>query len=368
MAATAAPIRGTEARTENCFDFLRLFAASCVVVQHATFHLNLPLLWLQPDGRWWFYDGVPLFFIMSGMLVYHSAEKCLTSGRPLSDYFYNRFLRIAPAIYAYMVITALALLALGAIAWRSLFSLPFAGWVSATIALAPVYNPPLFRHIGLGAINGSLWTIPVEVSFYVSLPLLVLAARRFGFARMITTIWLLALIAMTAQWWLELHSGRSLAYKLMAVTLLPHLGFFALGMTWAKLWPRAPHSALLAGTSAVAYVLIRIVYLGPKAHTHALWTMAWAVPLSYTAIWIAYNGPSIFSRFTAKIGDLSFGVYIWHGVVLNVMLYLGVKDSAFGKHWSAHLVLFAGTFIMALLSWWFVEKRALAMKRFTSRV
>ncbi len=367
MAPAAAPRRKPEARADNCFDFLRLFAATCVVVQHSTYHLNLPLLWLQPDGRWWFYDGVPLFFIMSGMLVYRSAEKCIASGRPLSDYFYNRFLRIAPAIYAYIVVTVAMLLALGAIPFRALFSAQFGGWLASSLALAPVYNPPMFRHIGLGAINGSLWTIPVEVSFYVLLPLMVLAARRFGFSRIMTFIWLLAMLSMTAQWWLELQSGRSLAYKVMGVTLLPYLGYFAIGMTWAKLWPRAPQSVALAAICAVAYLLIRIVYLGPKAHTHALWTMAWAVPLSYAAIWLALHGPALFSQITAKIGDLSFGVYIWHGVALNIMLYLGVKESALGRHWSAHLVLLAATFVMAWLSWWLVEKRALAMKRFSSR-
>jgi peptidoglycan/LPS O-acetylase OafA/YrhL len=355
------------ARSQNCFDFLRLFAATCVVVQHSTFHLNLPLFWLEPDGRWWFYDGVPLFFILSGMLVYRSAETCMTAGRPLRDYFQNRVLRIAPAIYAYVVITIVLLLALGAIHWQALFSGEFAAWLGASLALAPVYNPPMFRHIGLGAINGSLWTIPVEVSFYVLVPVFVWLARRFTFVKMISAVWLTGLIAMTAFWWLEVQTGRSLTYKLMAVTLFPHLGYFALGMTWARLWRRAPKSWWLAAAGAAVYVLIRIVYLGPKTHTHALWTIAWALPLSYAAIWLAYHGPAVFSSLTAKIGDLSFGIYIWHGVVINVMLYLGVRQSALGQHWTAHLVLFTATFVMAWLSWWLIEKRALQMKRFTSR-
>ncbi|MBI2682842.1 MAG: acyltransferase [Acidobacteriales bacterium] len=365
-ASTQQP-RKTESRRSNCFDFLRFLAAFAVVVQHGTYHFDLKLLWLEPNGRWWFYDGVPLFFILSGMLVYRSAEKCILGGHPVRDYFTNRFLRIAPAIYTYLVVTVIVLLALGAMSWRSMFTLQFAGWSLATILLAPIYNPPMFRPIGLGAINGSLWTIPVEIGFYAMVPIFVWAARRSGFARTMSTIWGFALISMTVLWWLGLQGMERMPYKLFHVTFLAHLGYFALGMCWSKLWAQTYQSGWLAALCAALYVLVRIVWLGPKELSNPLETLAWAIPLSYAAIWFAYHGPRLLGRWTEKVGDLSFGVYIWHGVVLNVMLYLGVKESAIGRSWMAHALLIVGTLAMASASWWFVEKRALQLKPYSSR-
>jgi peptidoglycan/LPS O-acetylase OafA/YrhL len=338
-----------------------------VVVQHSTYHLDLRLLWLEPNGRWWFYDGVPLFFILSGMLVYRSAEKCILGGHPLRQYFANRFLRIAPAIYAYLLVTVVVLLGIGALPWRSMFTLQFAGWSLATVLLVPVYNPPMFRSIGVGAINGSLWTIPVEIGFYAMVPVFVWMERRLNFFRAMSVIWGVALASMTVLWWLGQQGTGRLEYKLFYVTFLAHLGYFALGMTWSKLWPRVYRSGWLALACAGAYVLVRIVWVGPKTLGNPLQTLAWAVPLSCAAIWFAYEGPRFLGQWTEKVGDLSFGVYIWHGVVLNVMLYLGIRQSALGRSWAAHAIMIGGTLAMASASWWLVERRALRLKPYTSR-
>src|SRR5262245_53434179 len=103
------------ARAGNCFDFLRLFAAVTVVVSHSVEHLRLSFLWLVPHGRFWFYDGVALFFILSGFLVYRSCKKCLENDLPVWNFYTNRFLRVAPAIYVYAVIAAVLLLGIGAV-------------------------------------------------------------------------------------------------------------------------------------------------------------------------------------------------------------------------------------------------------------
>lgn len=164
----------------NNFDAIRLFAAFAVVVQHVTAHMDVTLLWVEPYSPWWFYDGVPLFFMISGLFVYRSAERMHDRGLKWGTFYRNRFLRVAPAIWVYLCVTVLALVVIGQLNFRDLLSAPGIGWVVSTLALAPVYSPGFLADVGTGVINGSLWTIPAEVSFYLVVPALVLIGARAG--------------------------------------------------------------------------------------------------------------------------------------------------------------------------------------------
>ena len=83
--------------TINNFDLIRLFAATQVAIQHAKAHLNYAnayLSWLS------IIPGVPVFFFVSGFLIYGSYEKSLQSKNPLKNFYVKRVLRIYPALWA----------------------------------------------------------------------------------------------------------------------------------------------------------------------------------------------------------------------------------------------------------------------------
>ena len=67
-------------RNENAFDFLRLLAALTVVINHSVLHLGSTFLWHSQNDHFWFYEGVPMFFILSGLLVYRSCERSFSNG------------------------------------------------------------------------------------------------------------------------------------------------------------------------------------------------------------------------------------------------------------------------------------------------
>ncbi len=350
-----------KARKANCFDFLRLLAALAVVIQHSTYHLDLPFLWMERGSRWWFYDGVPLFFIISGLFVYPSCENCLRQQRPVREYFRNRLLRVCPALYFYAFATPLLLFGLGLLSVNVMSNPLFYAWLGSILCLIPVYNPPFFRPIGIGVLNGSLWTIPVEVSFYVTVPVLVLIARRWNFKTMCLLLALVALIGAVLH---GVMGKETLLAKLIGLTFLPHLSFFALGIFWSRAWNRVPQSGWLAVLAAIGYIVLRSLEpitsdnLGPL----------WGVPLSYVVLWVGYHGPAILSRVMGKIGDLSYGVYIWHMVVVNVFLAYALP-----QRWSSLpgtlliMLLIAITMLLALISWWVIEKPILARKKYSSR-
>jgi peptidoglycan/LPS O-acetylase OafA/YrhL len=356
-------------RAQNCFDFLRLFAALAVVVQHGVEHLQTRWLWVGPEGGWWFRDGVALFFVMSGMLVYRSCARCYETGRPLRHYFLNRFLRVAPLIYLYAIVTPIFLVAIGALALHALASKGMLLWQAGNLALIPVVHPHELRHFGVGVVNGSLWTIPAEVSFYLLCPLLYRIERRFGLRGLTAATIALALVGTVQRWACETYFPESTITKALTITFLPYFLFFGLGVLASRFWQRLPQSLGLAVGCAVFYLLVRnsvfhLDRLGPGP----AWRLVWGVPMAYAFIYLGSYGPRFLAELPRKIGDLSYGVYVWHMVVINSFLYFGVRERLAGAPASAAITAVgAATVALALCSWWFVERNALKLKPFSTR-
>jgi peptidoglycan/LPS O-acetylase OafA/YrhL len=355
--------------SSNCFDVLRLFAAVCVVFSHSTEHLKIPFLWHKPGGLLWFWDGVPLFFVLSGMLVYLSYERCAESGRPLRDFYISRFLRVGPLIYVYSVLTPVFLVAIGAISLGALKAPAYWAWLASNWALVPVYHPSTFRSFGIGVLNGSLWTIPVEVSFYAIVPVLFLCERRIGFRKTFGGLALVVLAGQVVDWWLQEHDPEALTTKLFSVTFLPYLPFFAAGIFWLKTWNRVSQRIEWALLCVAVYLVVRLG-LASVGWTGALgpfWHLAWGLPLSYAVVWFGYHAPRQINSIT-RIGDLSYGVYVWHMVVINIFIYLYDKYIIFnGLSTAVHLLVLSASLGLALCSWWLIERPALKMKPFSTR-
>lgn len=122
--------------------------------------------------------ALPIFFVVSGFCIHLSYSQ---SKRPsVSGFYIRRFFRIYPAYL------------LGLLFFAFIFPvsrLPFtklAHWAQFGAHLFQVHN---WFETSLYAINGSYWTIAIEVQLYILFPLLLLYARRFSYA------WLLIILA-----------------------------------------------------------------------------------------------------------------------------------------------------------------------------
>lgn len=85
-------------KRDNCFNFIRLIAALQVFFGHASEHLFVPM----PSGVkeiWWAFRGVPIFFILSGFLIWNSLERQTS----FFTYCKKRLLRLYPELYLQMV-------------------------------------------------------------------------------------------------------------------------------------------------------------------------------------------------------------------------------------------------------------------------
>ena len=88
----------------------------------------------------------------------------------------------------------------------------------------------IFEKFGVGAINGSLWSISVEIQFYLLTPIIFLIlSYRFALP-------LLVLIFFTALnvYYSEVSNTSSLIFKLFSVSFLPWLCYFFFGALVSK--------------------------------------------------------------------------------------------------------------------------------------
>ena len=98
-------------------------------------------------------------------------------------------------------------------------------WVLAQATIVQFYNPDFMRTFGAGVLNGVLWTITVELQFYVLAPLL-----DYLLERKTPILVVFFLVALGTNLYLHhLADGSSIGVKLLYVSFLPWVYMFLLG-------------------------------------------------------------------------------------------------------------------------------------------
>lgn len=184
-------------------DIVRAVAALAVVLSHLR-RVPDPGLGVPGSGTWfasvvqqslgaW---GVGLFFVLSGLCIHlpmaRSRALNVAAELPLAPYFRRRFLRIYPPHLVALILSALLALALPAWSLVGSALLTKPTWAQFGLHLGMVHS---FVPGAISSINSVLWTIAVETHFYLLYPLLLIGARRFGFARVTLLLAVIAIVA-----------------------------------------------------------------------------------------------------------------------------------------------------------------------------
>jgi peptidoglycan/LPS O-acetylase OafA/YrhL len=356
----------------NNFDLIRLLAAAQVVLAHAIGHTPL-VHQLPPWGKALFdalmmLPGVPVFFVISGFLITQSFER---NPDDWKGYFWRRGLRIFPGLWACLLITLAALAAFGFLTSEFVTSKTFAAWLAGQVSFFQFYNPEHFRAFGIGVANGALWTITVELQFYLFIPLFHWLVRASDAARAALSAVLFA-VSFGLFCVMDHHlngpggyGGAPVPYKLLFVTLAPHLWMFLLGVAIHRHFDRL--RPLITGKFAIwiaAYALVMWALhtlVDFRCTTYYLGYLPARLLLAMATISAAFSLPWLSQRLL-RGNDISYGTYLYHSVVINVFVELGRLTTP----WSVTGV-FAVSILAALFSWHVVEKPALAMKNLLRR-
>lgn len=329
---------------ENNLEWLRLIFAVQVVFDHASKHMGWPIT----DAIHYF-PGVPAFFFVSGFLIYASYLNT-----DVKNYFYNRFLRLFPGL---VFVSLGGLLVVWVAHGSKLFfeqSNVNLTWFLAQITLGQSFNPAIFRDVGVGVINGSLWTITVEILFYVSIPFVVWLERKNKFS-----LYLLFLISFIIYSFGpdvlggNIYRDKSI-YDALALTPIPWGWMFISGILAFKHFEVV--AKYLKYTPALIFPLLLLIFI--DAGGNPVWGFSGnRLGFVYFFLYVSFILYFSFALPYKKLNfDISYGTYIWHMPVINIFLVLNFNNP---------LIAVFITIGISLISWFFIEKKFLKMKKKT---
>jgi peptidoglycan/LPS O-acetylase OafA/YrhL len=354
-----------------------------------------------------FFIAVDMFFVISGFVLFLPTARDGKFGS-VREYAWRRVARIAPAYY------------LNLIGFAVLF--PFIAapgtsgfWVREQLESWGVHALFLQRELlgsdthglyGFGSVigfgyNGPLWSLSIEAVYYVMLPLVAIAFLRRPIVACVLALalgtlwrvgsWHLVPDLLPSDWSATRKAEATIGWAYQYPALMGHL---ALGMLAGWLYVkvlRSPEGSRLAWLHARASLLQipaaalfigSLIYSGHRdnlklftgAYFHYLRdvipTIAFAVlvlvaALSSRRAQFAWSNPVM-----RWMGDVSYGAYLWHGMVLWIALWQFdwfPTSAAVGNHVWPFFRNFLFVFPMALLLGWlsyrFVEQPAIRWMR-----
>lgn len=359
-------------------DGYRGLAAVMVLVTHVAYSTGFVVTGTLGHVLGRFDFGVPLFFLMSGFLLYRPWVRAAFEGRSRPDvgrYAVRRAARILP-LYWVVVVVTLAL-------FPEIQPVERGQWWVHLLALQ-IYQPQ-------GAIEGitQTWSLCTEISFYVLLPVLGLLAtgRRARSLRSAwhRQLWLLGTMTLVAAVFLGLRATTEVL-PLQAGWWLPaYLDWFAAGMLLSVVEvrrrlpdpPRLVRAISDAGAEtwtclviAVALFAITVTPVGgaydftPTAPVqtmlkHWLYLGAAFFLLLPGVLHGGRGWTSVMSRSVPhRVGLISYGVFLWHLVLLRTLMPAMGIDFFSGRMLLVLVVVLASTTAVATVTYRLVERPA----------
>ena len=333
----------TDARA-NGFDALRLIAAAMVIFGHAyplTGNSSIGFLANTVQTI-----GVKTFFVISGFLIARS----WLSDPDLLRFWSKRALRIMPGLILICLITVFVWgPAVSSLDLAEYFGSQWTWSYFWNVLLYPIYNLPgvFTSNIYPSAVNGSLWSLPVEVAMYVGIPLFLGPSRAVG--RIIVPAMACSLlIASVVTVRLSPPSHQIVFWGSSLVSTLDAAFYFYAGATIAV------HRLDRFGNVALSAILFLTAALA--VHSYVWGEVALGAVLPFFVI--SLGRTSIASLRFLRGHDYSYGLYLYGFIVQQTLVhFLGVHSPILDG-----LMALPITLVFAVVSWHFVERRALSMK------
>jgi peptidoglycan/LPS O-acetylase OafA/YrhL len=309
-------------------DGLRGLAVIAVLLYH------LGVSWI-PGG----FLGVDLFFVISGYVITRLILDSIESnnGLDLRGFYIARFRRLYPALLLVIVSSALliALAAPDAI-HRFLGDIPYIllGLNNWRLVLT---HQDYFQAIGRPPLLQHTWSLAVEAQFYAIWPLILYVIwKRFGKKRIIPISILIAFISGVALFLLSVKIDTASSLRTSHIyfgTDTHSLGLFlgsALAVSWvpqnfrSTISQRAQDFVDGIGVFGFLGLLSAFLFISEKDPT--LYRLAFPIAAIAGCATIASVvhpasrfAPLMRSRTLLWIGERSYGMYLWHWVIFEVM-------------------------------------------------
>ncbi|MEU4236218.1 acyltransferase [Actinoplanes sp. NPDC026619] len=300
---------------------LRAVAAIAVVVSHLGVPKSLPEE-LAKIAHWG-YIGVPLFFMLSGVVLgYNYPELTFRQGRRTIKFYLARIGRVMPLYWVVLIYCALFYVAINHVNYPKVFVMNLFAvqtWGGDLLAAQSRYNGPG-------------WSIGAELFFYAVfpfvLPLIAKAARRWGLRALVTIAGAMALVSFGLYLFFVLTGRADLpaadpgsAHRWLYRNPLCQLPIFIAGVAVAFLLPYVRHWSDLTHhviqTSVLGYVLILAMIRGEGGAWGAgSFGPFFVVPFIFALLSLASDrgwlARILRTRPMVTLGVASYALYITH--------------------------------------------------------
>ena len=336
-------------KENNCFDFIRYFFTISVFIGHFCVLNNIEYFWFI-NGE----TGVRAFFIISGFLIFYShIEK-----QSIKYYIDKRVRRILPPYFSVVILSFIIGIFITKLNLKDYLTYTETyKYLIANLAFLNFIQPNLpgvFESNPITAVNGSLWTMKVEIMFYVSVPFIYYLFKKYNKLIIILAIFSLAIAydyffmslykQTDNQMYLLIRKqfGSQLIYFYSGTFVLLYFDYFIKYLKF--IFPAAIVIFLFRDTNFILSCLS---------------------PLAFAAILIgiAYNFK--YMNFLRRYDNISYGMYLYHYPIIQIIIYYKIAEQNIYISFCLALI---STIVVSWLSWIWLEKPIITKKLFYKRV
>lgn len=295
---------------ENSFNLVRLICCIGIIVAHTVVIANLDVFYI--DIR---YEAVKAFFIISGFWVFQSYVR----SKSLKEYFTKRLKKIVPTYYLVLALTILIFSFTSSLGMLGYFSSPqLLKYVLSNVFFLNFLCDSLPGVLDGAPINNALWTLKIEIGFYLILPLIIYILCRLGkgnkrknnaiiFALIVLCDIVNTLISLMVD---RFHLPSSLSEQLPM-----YLPYFLVGILYCTNFSWWRDKSLLLTLVAFIVIIVRYFIVLPVLEI----IMPFAISEVVFSIAVKFHPLHRISSLLKK--DITYPMYLIHCPIINLLIY-----------------------------------------------
>ena len=325
-------IKLTNIDSNNAFNFIRLVCCLIVIYEHTIVLTGIPFINLNFRGI-----AVSVFFILSGFWV----TKSYVNSISLKDFFIKRCKRLLPLYYGVIIVTAIVLCFFTTLSIKDYFTnTGFFKYLFANGIFLNFLAPNLPGVFNDSPVNGSLWTLKLEIGFYICLPFILCICSKLTVKKRNVFLGLLYFCSYLYFIVISYFVNKKYLPHQLLHQLPAYMMYFVAGMFYMLNW------AWFQKRKVKVFLLSLVILLACALTRYLSIYLSILIPLGLTGFVMFLAVSLKFCNQIASKVDYSYSMYLFHYPIIMIMNSIGYFQS---KPAIAVLSVFACTFTFSFV-------------------